>query len=262
MSDEQKIKTICEENNVVIKSFFRIRQGFSNKVFDINDKFILRLNDEKSFLAEVKTLLYLQEHNVPVPKIIAYDKEHLLLEKIKGKTLEEITPTQELYEQIGRSLKKLHTLSKKGDDSFKQYVLKELNKALDANIPAYVKEFLKQTIPNLNQQQFIHCDPAKGNIIITPEQKICFIDFEWCEFGDPLYDLAVFEIKHDQKFHQAFKRGYGQECFDENIMLMYKVLHELNVLRWAQKRNREKIIEVQQQSLKKLFQEILKKKNS
>lgn len=258
MDFQKEVEIITNKHSIKVNSVSKAEDGISNEVFIINDEFVLRFNKEKGFVQEAKLLQELHQKGMFVPKVIVYDSNYLLLEKVEGQTLNNIEElTENTYNKLGQTLRKLHSITIEEDsNSFERYIRKETKKVLVSNVSAEIKEFVSNIKFDFSRKHLIHCDPARSNIILTPNNSICLIDFEWSEYGDPLYDIAVFEIKHDSAFHKAFRRGYGNYSFDEKIILAYKILHEHNVLCWAQKRKKEKIISFQEKSLKRLETQI------
>ncbi|KAL0218729.1 hypothetical protein P9112_004382 [Eukaryota sp. TZLM1-RC] len=50
-------------------------------------------------------------------------------------------------------------------------------------------------LPKLNLC-ICHNDLLSGNLILTPDNQISFIDFEYCSLNNPAYDLANFFVEH------------------------------------------------------------------
>ena len=96
--NKNKIKLIFLENNFEkVKSIKKIKIGFTNKVYSINDKFILKIcedvNNKNNFEREVFLYNFFKD-KIPVPKIILYDnskniynKPFMIYNKIQGENL-------------------------------------------------------------------------------------------------------------------------------------------------------------------------------
>lgn len=95
--NDKNIKQIFQKNNIIINSIEKINIGFTNEIYSINNKYILRVckkkSNEKNFIKEV-FLLTLFKDKIPVPKIIYYDtskkvinKYFMICDKIEGDNL-------------------------------------------------------------------------------------------------------------------------------------------------------------------------------
>lgn len=152
-----------------------------------------------------------------------------LMEKVDGKPFREFG--SELHEQLfALALLKLHSIQVSG------YGTIHTGKAQFKNYNDYLKMWLDKTTPymemnggdmslfyRLKQQgdshmksqtpKAIHRDPKDENVLITPDNKISLIDFEWVQGGNPLDDVAVYlyhaiRTNKDPSRIQAFMNTY------------------------------------------------------
>jgi aminoglycoside phosphotransferase (APT) family kinase protein len=60
-------------------------------------------------------------------------------------------------------------------------------------VPADPLRGVRERWPSMSARPFcmIHCDIHRKNMILTPDDRVVFLDWELALWGDPLYDLAV-----------------------------------------------------------------------
>jgi thiamine kinase-like enzyme len=242
---------ICARHNILIISLTQITHSHNNLVYDINDAYILRINEKKGFAHEFEMLKYLESKNIPVPKVIYHGDSYIILKKIKGNILSDIELSNGLYKKIGVLYRKVHDLEGAGA-IFHQFINTQMEKVDQSSIEDELKAFILDNKPSYTQNVFLHCDPALANILVTPEGEIYLIDFEWSRFGDKDYDLASFETKHEQKYIDSFRKGYALENYCERSILFYKIIGQINLLEWATKKDKLEFVDKAQGTLKQL----------
>lgn len=67
-------------------------------------------------------------------------------------------------------------------------------KATDEEINSLCEKFANLVLKQIFETGYFHADPHAGNIIITPDQKICFIDFGLMGLLPPKHKEAMCEI--------------------------------------------------------------------
>lgn len=67
-------------------------------------------------------------------------------------------------------------------------------KATDEEINSICEKFANLVLKQIFEIGYFHADPHAGNIIITPDQKICFIDFGLMGLLPPKHKTAMCEI--------------------------------------------------------------------
>lgn len=207
MLNEIVIQIIEKNINEKIISIKQITSGYSRMIYQINDKYILKIVTnpikDNSTIKEVKFLL--NNNNLDfIPKVIfsdftkkSFPYVYYLERKINGESLLLKWPLlkesekQQVLVQILEKLEKLHSLDYNSHFNNKclDLLLKEydnyLSKIIDSNILnkkkiRYLYE-LMHIIPNLFEGAktgLIHGDLHFNNILVNDDNKISIIDFE------------------------------------------------------------------------------------
>lgn len=207
MLNEIVIQIIEKKLNEKITSIKQITSGYSRIIYQINDKYILKIVTnpikDNSTIKEVKFLLNNNTLEF-IPKVIfsdftkkSFPYVYYLEKKINGESLllkwpllKESEKHQTLV-QLLEKLEKLHSLDYNShfDNNCLDSLLNEydnyLNRIIDLNILnkdkiRYLYE-LKNIIPNLFEDAkigLIHGDLHFNNILVNDDNKISIIDFE------------------------------------------------------------------------------------
>ncbi len=185
----------------------------------------------KVFEIEAKSLLQLSQNGLPVPEVLGYDEEHLILKYYPPGYANPAFETQ-----AGESLARLHltepkppgldfnnyigTLpqSNKPYNSWVQFfiyerILPQLNLAKQANLtqPEELKIFSKfikilpNLIPEMHEGPLLHGDIWKGNVMALQDNTVLFID-PAIYYGSPEMDLAFSQMFYSfgNKFYEAY----------------------------------------------------------
>jgi len=123
---EDKIKEIIEkEFNAKTLEIKRINEGYSHYMYEVKidkEPFILIIRfsnnkNEESNLGKEKYVMELLEKNkIPAPKIYVYDKEYMIIEKIKGIRLDTLWNSLnkdekiEITKKMGKLLSQIHSI--------------------------------------------------------------------------------------------------------------------------------------------------------
>ena len=207
MLNEIVIQIIEKNINEKITSIKQITFGYSRMIYQINDKYILKIVTnpikDNSTIKEVKFLLNNNALEF-IPKVIfsdftkkAFPYVFYLERKINGESLLLKWPLlkenekQQILVQLLEKLDKLHSLDYNShfDNNCLDLLLKEydnyLNRIIDSNIlnkeKIYYLYELKNIIPKLFEGAktgLIHGDLHFNNILVNANNEISIIDFE------------------------------------------------------------------------------------
>ena len=167
---EDKIKSIVErELKAKVISIKRITEGYSHYMylvktdktpFEVIVRFSNNSREDVCLEKEKFIIETLRKNRIPAPKILAFSKEYMILEKFEGERLdliwEKLTKAEKAYitEKMGRMLKDVHSITFeefgkiKGDgkiDADKSFKFRKAGTQLKYNnwIREVTKEFLK-----------------------------------------------------------------------------------------------------------------------
>lgn len=216
--------------------------SFNNEVY--LDKNIIHKTNAK----EAKIYPFLKKNKVPTVRIKSIKGANIQLYYYPSKTIKE-NPSKKAYEKVGKIYRKMHRVEGKSNKEFVESIEIHFDK-----LPKSMKEKLRKYLKNIDQKKLIHADPASTNILVGKYIKL--IDFEFTRFGDPLYDIALFECKHPTEYHKYFHKGY-EKTFDNNNIRFYKILHEQNMLSWAKKNKRTTFAKQKRELRNKYFKELI-----
>ena len=207
MLNEIIIKIIKKKKKKKITSIKQITSGYSRMIYQINDKYILKIVTnpirDNSTIKEVKFLLNNNALEF-IPKVIfsdftkkSFPYVFYLERKINGESLLLKWPLlkenekQQILVQLLEKLDKLHSLDYNShfDNNCLDLLLKEydnyLNRIIDSNIlnkeKIYYLYELKNIIPKLFEGAktgLIHGDLHFNNILVNANNEISIIDFE------------------------------------------------------------------------------------
>lgn len=218
--------------------------SFNNEVY-LKDNVIYKENKvEASFYPILK------KQKIPTVRVKNIQGDKLELYYYPSKTIKE-KPSNKSYITVGKIYRKLHRI--KGNNTV---FLKSIEKQF-TNLPKYMQTKLKKYLEVIKGDCLLHCDPATTNILVGKHIKL--IDFEFCRYGDPLYDIATFECKHPQKYHKYFYEGYSKKLKKEDIIqiLFYKVIFENSSARHVLKLRKSKWAKERMQNRNNYYKELL-----
>ena len=193
---KNKIRKNLEQNyNIKLTKIEKSEESTDGNVFIIyvkNKRYIAKVYDNIIHTKQMLDLhLLLTEKSINAPRIIKdmqgnyYEKIEdniylMIYSFIKGKKLESFyknkkTLDEELVKLIAKTLREFH-------DSTNLDEVK--NKEID--FPKVPFEVSKST----KRKSILHFDLTKGNIIIN-KNKVNFIDFDDCKYGEAVCDVAI-----------------------------------------------------------------------
>ncbi|KAL0214809.1 hypothetical protein P9112_006993 [Eukaryota sp. TZLM1-RC] len=155
--------------------------------------------------------LFLRHHLIQfslAPRVLFSNKAGDVAEYIEGRSLEDDEMAR-FAPSVIESLCKLHSCpvptqatNKSIFDTTRSWIsqLESGNSliSLDLNRISVLLKYFEHRIsqlPKLNPC-ICHNDLHAGNLILTPENQISFIDCEYCSLNNPAYDLANFFVEH------------------------------------------------------------------
>ena len=227
---ENVIKDILKENNIEIPNRIeRCSIGHGNYVFMldyIQDKKIIRMNDEVNLYAEYENFKYwvskLKEIDIPVPNIISIGKykkfNYIILDYIEGKDLGEVYTllTEEQKKNIAKKIIEIQIKvqdkllynnqygsvykynDNTGFDTWKEYIIDSLENSKqnikknrifnEAKVDNLIEltEKYSEYFDKVQPKAFLD-DISNKNLIIHDGNISGIIDLDWMGFGDLLY---------------------------------------------------------------------------
>jgi uncharacterized protein YhfF len=210
--------------NVNIKE---INAGFNNSIFDIDDKYIIKICDdyEKEKQFEVESNFYFSNvNNNAIPKLFKFDNSkkdvpyvYEIIEKVKGKTVYYYwykmneNEREEFISKLMLIIKELHSKDYNSYDwpsKIKQAVINNYNKCKDLfNMEEQhiITDSLSlyEIILSDNKFSLIHNDLHFDNILIDEDKNIKLIDFNDSEIAPFDYDLRLLYMSKEQPWKWA-----------------------------------------------------------
>jgi len=238
------------------------REGGNDKIIRIA---FLPDRNKEDFLGELEYVRYLHDHGGSVSDVVSSRNGRLLeevvyeghsfficvFEKAKGRQLAENgywyregVPLSEYFYNCGKTLGKLHALSKKYEpvhrrySFFDKYNEEYINQLIPGSLP-FLKEKLKELIQALEGLErtsesfgMVHFDYSDGNYMIDYETgDITVFDFDNACFCWYLYDLAniwTHGVGWIQFEADAEKRLHFMAKYFETVLAGYRSETEIN----------------------------------
>ncbi len=193
------------------RGFFRVRKGKQTLVLILPQEGERGLAEARAY---VRLGLFLDQHGLPVPKILAFEEKHgfILVEDLGDTRLEDLPRKRRLafYPQAIELLVRLQGLGKEFDPrwAFEEAFYDEKTmwqrEALYF-VESFLKNFLGLTPPSeileelwelflkarfyLGEEVLLHRDFQSRNLMVQ-NQRLRLIDFQGTRLGPPHYDLA------------------------------------------------------------------------
>ncbi|MFT4310031.1 MAG: aminoglycoside phosphotransferase family protein [Candidatus Woesearchaeota archaeon] len=249
------ITTIFSHKHIHIKSLLPVMNGKNNKVYIINNTYVLRIPKKNS------NVNYVQEQNahnnlslLPIPKILICDTTfnmvpfpYMIQTLVPGKlwiNTYHLEKTRDIYAQAGSLLKKIHrhTFSYASKDCIKKEQWSTLfSKMLFEemqNLPSSLQ--IEKNIEIIDNSPNVYCLPDynEGNIMIYKNKISGIIDLEDVHITSQYFCLVQIldrmfhfilplnnTFKH-KKLALAFLQGYGNSFnIPKNTLFMYLYYH-------------------------------------
>lgn len=205
-----------------IKSCKTLKKGTTNRLFFINDHYVVRLKkplEKELFNAEEeqKDLSFLFKNDLG-PKPCAFSNNgNYIIQYLANTEL-----TKDDYPSIARALKKLHSL-KLETTSFNPIKRLDLYK-MDEEYPPLLKELIP-LIEHYTKDNLVLChnDLLLANILKT-EDGIKFIDYEYMALNHPYFDLASFISENVLSKEEAklFLESYFEKPLTKDQIILLK----------------------------------------
>ncbi len=265
MTNFQIGEAIKADFGLDIKIEEKVIGGYQSQVYkailDGNVIFIRINKDPQKFEVEIAGYKILEEKEIPVPKVIAFNPNPknighptMIMSGALGKSIgqADLSPEQGdvVYEEVGRTLHSINEFQLEGfgpleisngqpRGRFNSYKEQcefwgiNINKAIDfliknnllskEEIEKLQRIFLEISSQNISKAQLLHRDMHLGHIFTDGKKITGIIDLERMQAGDPRYDIAMSLVFQNDRQQEHFKRGYGSLA-DDPMVLKYVML--------------------------------------
>ena len=217
---EKFLKKILNNTNIfkndsIVK---KINSGFTNSLFLVNDKYIVKICNNKDNEEKFEREIYFYNHNKNnsfIPKMYFYhiakgkgDYSYIIMEFIRGKTLYNVwhelndEERKTIIRKIVDLMKSFHSI--KGDSyDWAKYIKNKIEQNLrlckNRNLFSVSElELFKYVLNNMGEYlksddfRLIHSDIHFDNIIIDKNNNLKLIDFETSMYAPVDYELDIF----------------------------------------------------------------------
>lgn len=255
--DKKIIEKIFTESNLgEIKSIKKIDIGFTNKVYSINDNFILKIcedeDNKENFEKEVFFYDFFED-KIPVPKVIFYDnsksiynKFFIIYPKIQGDNLYAkwhlMTDDERknIIKQLCEFLKIINNADyKKFVEKFKisnpinwkesieskiQKSLQELEtrEILSMEFVQKIQKFVEKNKSALDEQKvsLVYWDAHFDNILVKNNEIVGILDFERTELAsiDFVLDILKRMMNYPKKYMSEESEKFAKKADYENLL--------------------------------------------
>ncbi|MBQ7308134.1 MAG: aminoglycoside phosphotransferase family protein, partial [Clostridia bacterium] len=222
------VKQILKNEKIDYTLLKKSEAGFSNEVYFIDDRYVLKICDgKKSHKLKKEITIYQNIKMENVPKYILHgeieDKVYLIIEKIQGKSLYNVWHI--LSEEDRKHIIYLMCNILKEFSSQPHFYLEERyksenwlqkwQKSFDINIPilkernfdtALLEDFKANKLEKIMKQQnlkLLFNDAHFDNFILTNDKKLYLIDFDRVIYGSLDYELLILDSMLDNPFKFA-----------------------------------------------------------
>lgn len=247
--DIKQLRAIFDSNSLPEpESFAKVAVGFSNKVYSVDDKYILKVcgdeSDEEPFEREA-TLYRFYQGVLPVPKVRVYDDSKSLLEysymiydKIQGENLYNIwhrltvEQRRSIVKQLCDALRLIAETNLKSlpsgvnltpIPSWKDHIIQRLNSHLSSclkdeiisydlaqRIEAYVDKH--EHVLNEQREALVYSDAHFDNVLVDEDEMVGLIDFERTTLAsiDFMLDIVMRMVKHPKKYMSEYAEQFAR----------------------------------------------------
>ena len=252
------IKRIYPDSKVI--SINRFDRGVINETYDVrleDRSLVFRLYPKDFWKIGKEKYLYAllgRKVGIPVPKVLKWGKNYLLMTKVEGRELS--GDDDILVKKAGEILAKIHSvkfsdygwlINKEVNPKFKRWVdfIDYDTKLKFSKIPAKYSDLKKKVKKIINKDRglldisvrpcLLHKDYHSSHIIVSKGEINGIIDWEWAMSGHNEFDIVkscmwMFEKKPslERKFFEGYKK-YGKisKEFNERKGL-YRIIHLLS----------------------------------
>ena len=241
---ENYIRKIFKDNNLKCDKIVKSESGFTNQVYFVDDKYVIKIANENNIAKLNKEVLFYQNvHEDFIPKYICSGSDYLIITKLKGKSLYNIwhliddTTRESIVKDICNILQKINNYS--GDFipekyRFEQWKIKwQKSFALNIDIlkkrgfkTDFLSDFVKTKLDEIMSEQkicLVYNDAHFDNFIY--DGKLYIIDFDRVIMGSSDYELLIMDSMLDNPLKFASEE-------EEKFVNM---IHYTNVRDWLKK---------------------------
>lgn len=243
-----------------ISNIKKVDVGFTNKVYDIDDRYILKVcvsdNNETNFRREVKLYSFFKDM-LPVPEILVFDesksiypKMYMIYPKIRGDNLYDVwhtlsdTQRKKIVKQLCGYLKIINQvniqdlpndLGLEEIKNWKDHILTkvsqhlstlEKNRILSKKEVASVRNFVETNSFALEEQKIalVYWDAHFDNILVKDSAIVGLLDFERTELGsiDFVLDIVKRMVNEPTKYMSAHAEQFAKDEDYAKLMDWYK----------------------------------------
>lgn len=215
------LKKVVDDNAKIfknIKNISKINAGFTNSVYSADDKYIIKICNNKKNEMNFKNEIEFYKNNIGnkyIPKLYSFyisntadDFSYEIIEKIDGKSLYFVwheldeSKREQVVKEIVSMMKSFHSIKGKSYDwglYIKEKLEQNFKKCFDLELFSkdeknLAGQLLKSITPYLESSNFrlVHSDIHFDNIIYCNDGQIKIIDFETSLYAPIDYELDIF----------------------------------------------------------------------
>lgn len=175
----------------------RYGQGFYNENIISSNLITRKTHKDKDIIDrsnEIKVLKSIENYEYTKKTIKIYEDESYIYnisEFIDGTNFIDISINDTLIKKFYKTIKSLHEI--KVTESIKTFDIFEINNLYQMNYNDQILSILNKRIQKF--KVISHNDISKNNTLLTKDNKVYLIDFEYASLNDPYFDIAHFILK-------------------------------------------------------------------
>ena len=232
-----------------IEKIERLKAGFSNYSYLINNQHVLRLkkpSKDRYYDAKRESLVIRNIAPLKISETVVYfnDQDGTKLSEFLPRTKKIIgQPSFLQLELVAKTLHKLHRAKLQSGVSFDLFnrLLFYKSQCLDFVDTVYERKTISAVKRFYENEPFVLChnDVVNGNLLFR-SRKVYLIDYEYAAYNNPLFDLASYISENnieDEKLRRHFlKAYYAKKCDDKTYRHLLKLIEFQDILwyYWAQ----------------------------
>lgn len=232
-----------------IEKIERLKAGFSNYSYLINNKHVLRLkkpSKDHYYDAKRESLVIRNIAPLKISETVIYfnEQDGTKLSEFLPRTKKILgAPSYLQLELVAKTLHKLHRAKLQSGVSFDLFnrLLFYKSQCLDFVDTVYERKTISAVKRFYENEPFVLChnDVVNGNLLFR-SRKVYLIDYEYAADNNPLFDLASFISENnieDEKLRRHFlKAYYAKKCDDKTYRHLLKLIEFQDILwyYWAQ----------------------------
>lgn len=230
--------------NIKALQIERLRDGYTNYSYLINEKHVLRVKKKISdrfyrVQVEHKVINLIKPLKISEKVLYFDEKKGVKLSEYIPKTNKIVTlPTKYQLKQVAKTLKKLHQAKLEVNHSFNVINrLKHYKSLCNIFVNQEYEDQIISRYERYNKQYptvLCHNDVVRGNLLFKG-RKLYLIDFEYASDNNPLFDLASFiseNMIEDEEMRKLFLKYYFKKKNSEKKYYHLIKLIELQNILW------------------------------